>query len=80
MGAATRLKIVTLAARRTITHQEVADRFGVKVQLVYDLMKDLSRKKSSGIIKKKEAELRQAQQQSAVVSYIAQQITAKKSI
>ena len=45
-----------------------------------DLMKDLSRKKSSGIIKKKEAELRKAQQQSAVVSCIAQQITAKKSI
>ena len=34
----------------------------VKVQLVRDLMKDLSKKKSSGIIKKKEAELRKDQQ------------------
>ena len=58
----------------------MAERFRVKVQLVRDLMKDLSRKKSSGIIKKKEAEMRQAQQQSVVVSYIAQQIRAEKSI
>ena len=47
-----------MAARRTLTQQEVAERFGVKVQLVRDLMKDLSKKKGSGIIKKKEAELR----------------------
>ena len=52
----------------------------VKVQLVRDLMKDLSKKKSSGIIKKKEAELRKDQQQAAVASYIAQLISAKKSI
>ena len=69
-----------MAARRTLTQQEVAERFEIKVQLVRDLMKDLSKKKSSGIIKKKEAELRKDQQQAAVVSCIAQQINAKKSI
>ena len=62
LDAATRIKIVTLAARRTLTQQEVAERFGVKVQLVSDLMKDLSRKKGRGTIKKREAELRKDQQ------------------
>ena len=58
----------------------MAERFGVKVQLVRDLMRDLSKKKSSNIIKKKEAEVRTSKQQSAVVTFIAQQIDAKKSI
>ena len=49
--------IVTIASKRTLTYQEVADRFKVKVQVVRDLMKNLSKKKSSGIIKKKEKEL-----------------------
>ena len=43
-------------------------------------MKDLSKKKSKSIIKKKEKEVQQAQQNQAVVSFITQQITAKKSI
>ena len=50
----------------------MAERFGVKVQLVRDLMKDLSRKRGSGTIKKKESELRKDQQQAAVTSFIAQ--------
>ena len=58
----------------------MAERFGVKVQLVRDLMRDLSKKKSSSIIKKKEAEVRTSKQQSAVATFIAQQIAAKKSI
>ena len=80
LDVATRIKIVTLAARRTLTQQEVAERFGVKVQLVRDLMKDISRKKGSSTIRKREAELRKDQQQAAVSSFIAQQITAKQSI
>ena len=43
-------------------------------------MKDLSKNKSKSIIKKKEKEVRQAQQNQAVVSFITQQINAKKSI
>ena len=66
LDTATRIRIVTLAARRALTQKEVAERFGVKVQLVRDLMKDLSRKKGSGTIRKREAELRKDQQQSAV--------------
>ena len=72
LDAATRIKIVTLAAQKTLTQQEVAERFGVKVQLVRDLMKDLSRKRGSGTIKKKESELRKDQHQAAVTSFIAQ--------
>ena len=80
LDAATRIRIVTLAARRTLTQQEVAERFGVKVQLVRDLMKDLSRKKGSGTIRKREAELHKDQQQAAVTACIAHQITSKQSI
>ena len=50
------------------------------MQLVRDLMKDLSKKKGSGTIRKKEAELRNDQQQAAVAACIAHQITSKQSI
>ena len=43
LSAETRLAIVTMASKRGWTQQEVADRFGVKAQVVKDLMKNLGK-------------------------------------
>ena len=52
-----RLHIVKLAASNSRTCIEIAELFNVKVQVVYDLVKD-SKKKQRYFIKKKEVELR----------------------
>ena len=79
LSAAARLEIVTLAAKRVLTQQEVADRFGIKVQVVRDLMKNLGKKRSV-ILKKRDAEVRKARQQSALTSVISQSLTSKQGI
>ena len=52
-----RLHIAKLAASKSRTCIEISQLFNVKVQVVYDLVKD-SKKKQSYFIKKKEIELR----------------------
>ena len=52
-----RLHIVKLAASKSRTSVEIAELYNVKVQVVYDLVRD-SKKRQSYFIKKKEAELR----------------------
>ena len=52
-----RLHIAKLAASKSRTSIEIAELYNVKVQVVYDLVKD-SKKKQGYFIKKKEVELR----------------------
>ena len=51
------MHITKLAASKTRTSGEIAGIYNVKVQVVYDLMKD-AKKKKAYFIKKKEVELR----------------------
>ena len=50
---AERLKVVKLLASRTRTGQEVADLFSLKLQAVRDLAKDVKRKQTYFIQKRK---------------------------
>ena len=52
-----RLQIAKLAASKSRTSIEIAELYNVKVQVVYDLVKD-SKKKQAYFIMKKEVELR----------------------
>ena len=61
-----RLNITKLAASRTRTSGEIASLYNIKVQVVYDLMKD-AKKKKTYFVKKKEVELRREKQHAAVV-------------
>ena len=61
------------------TQQEVANRFGIKVQVVRDLMKKLG-KKESGILKKRQAEVLKARQLMALNSAITQHLISKEFI
>ena len=57
-----RFEIVKLAFAKKHTHQEIADRFKIKVQVVRQLVTDLKRKGPASIIKKREAELKKERQ------------------
>ena len=59
------MHIAKLAASRTRTSGEIASLYNIKVQVVYDLMKDA--KKKAYFVKKKEVELRREKQHAAVV-------------
>ena len=57
----------------------MADRFGVKLQVVRSLMKDLG-KQSSGIIKKRHAEIRKVREHVALEGVISENIMSKEYI
>ena len=66
IGAATRLRIVKLAASKTRTHQEIADMFNVRASAVSRLSSDLNRS-NSAIVKRREKELKRQQMNGAII-------------
>ena len=74
-----RLLLVKLVASKRKTSVEIADLMNVKVQVIYDLMKDL-RNKQSCFIKKKEVETKRQLHASAIVKTIKDTLARKKSI
>jgi len=73
------LHITKLAASRTRTSGEIAGIYNVKVQVVYDLMKD-AKKKKAYFVKKKEVELRREKQHAAVVKSVSTLLSNNQSI
>ena len=65
----TRLKIVKLVASNSKDCGEVARLFNVKVQAVYDLLKDLKKKKRS-FLKKRLSELGRASEEAGIICAI----------
>ena len=62
----TRLRLVKLVASGTRTSGEIATLFNVKVQVVYELVKDLKKKKIL-FINKRQSELLKATQEAGVI-------------
>ena len=73
LNVETRLQIAKLAASKTRSHAEIALAFNIKVQLVGDLMKD-AKKKQVYFVKKKQAELRRAEQEAAIVLQVRKRL------
>ena len=71
-----RLHIAKLVASKSRTCVEIAELFNVKVQVVYDLVKD-SKKKQVYFIKKKKAELRKSLHQAAVIKIVSNLLSSK---
>ena len=73
------MKVVKLAASKKHTCEEIASRFNIKVQAVYDLSKD-ARKRKVYFIKKKEKELRRAKNEAGVIQTIRAAVVNQKRI
>ena len=79
LDSATRLKVVRLAASKLYTCEEIASRFNIKVQAVYDLSKDVKKRKVY-FIKKKEKELQRAKNETGIVQAISEAIATQTRI
>ena len=69
LSSGERLLLVKLVASKTRTGVEIADLVNVKVQLIYNLMKDL-RRKQGYFVKKKAVEVKRRLQQAAIVKIV----------
>jgi len=73
LNVETRLQIAQLAASKTRSYAEIALAFNIKVQVVWDLMKD-AKKKQVYFVKKKQAELRRAEQEAAIILQVRKRL------
>ena len=74
-----RLLLVKLVASKSRTGVEIADLMNVKVQVIYDLMKDLKRKQGY-FVKKKTVETKRQLHQTAIVKTVAESLAKKQNI
>ena len=79
LSAATRLEITRLASTTKYSCQELALLYNVKVQTVYDLKKDAKRHQKY-FVNKKQKELLQERNRSAIISAISDSIEERETI
>ena len=69
IDASTRLEIVKLASSKELSANEIAFKYSIKTQAVYDLSKKRTLKRNN-IIKKKESELRKDRRLSCIAQVV----------
>ena len=74
-----RLLLVKLASFKTRTSVEIADLMNVKVQVIYDLMKDL-RRKQNYFVKKKAVETSRQLHETAITKTVSNSLAMKQNI